>query len=47
MPKGKKETSQEISRIAAIAINSPEKITLDQIKSMAASLLSQDETKGE
>jgi len=43
----KKETSSRISTIAAKCWKHPEKATFVDIRSMAASCLSQDETKGQ
>ncbi len=43
----KKETSSRISSIAARALDDPGKVTYTEIRSMAASCLSQDETKGQ
>ena len=42
----KKETSSEVSSIAARCLSFPETATHAEIKSMAASCLSQDETPG-
>ena len=41
-----KESSNEMSSLAARLLRHPQDATLSEIKSLAASVLSQDETKG-
>lgn len=44
---GKKQSSPRVSTIAARGLDNPASLTLTEIKAVCASVVSQDETKGQ